>query len=169
MAKIKLDPTVQQLANELLTPGDYDIKIINASEGFTTTGKHSGSPFIEVQVGVGAPDGSLRTAWRELFILVEATQWLTQQFLICVNLATQEDIDAGKEIDLSPPDIVGARGRVRVGVRKYEARDGTEKQINEVSKWLPDKKYPRDMELAKQKFPEFFSPAADTLDDDIPF
>lgn len=170
MAKFVWDSSRQELANELLERGDYDFKVIDCEDGFITGGKTSGSQYFKIKIGIGDQQGKLRTVFTDMLILSENTAWKVQSFLVCVNF-NDGKLEDGDEIDLYSAAIVGHRGRARIGIRDYQVKkdDGSveDRKINEVVKYLDEKKYPRDIELAKKKFPDFFGPAGD--DEKIPF
>lgn len=167
MAKLVWDSSREQVPFEVVPKGDYNFKIIDAEEGIMNSkGVTNGCDFLKITIGIGGADGSLRTAFKEQLIFHENTYWKVQDMLKSVNF-NGGNLDDGNEIELCAANIVGYRGRARVGIREYKDKADELKQVNEVVKFLDEKKLPRDIELAKKKFPDFFGPAED--EKKIPF
>lgn len=157
----------EPLQFELLQPGVYQIKIVDAVEGIQKGGKTGGSEFINVKVAVGDKNG-IRAQWSEKIIFHQDLEWKVDCFLRCINFAGG-NLAKGQDLEVTPQTVVGCRGHVKVAVEKYTNGSGEEKEINKVTAWLCDKPaIERDMALVRSKFPE--PSQTDPFDDgDAPF
>jgi len=156
----------ENLAWELLKPGVYAFKVMDAADGIQKAGKTAGSDFLDVKIAIGDKSG-IKAQWTEKIIFHPNLQWKTDTFLKSINF-NGGNMAKGQEVDVCRETIVGCRGHAKIIVETYE-KDGEPKEVNKVGSWMTDQaKLDRDMKLVK----EVCSPAPaepDPFDDGEPF
>lgn len=115
----------------VLPAGEYDFEVIDFERK-----RHPGSDRLpscnkaELQIRVTAPNGESTTVYHNLFLHTRTAGFLSEFFVAIGHMKK------GETIRMNWNQVVGARGRCRVGVRTWTGNDGQERQSNEIKKFL---------------------------------
>lgn len=116
----------------ILPEGEYEFKVTKFERQ-----RHPGSaklpscPKAVLTLEVSGPDGASAIITHNLFLHTK-TQGLLSAFFISIG--------QGKQGETVKPDwskVVGATGRASIGIRKYEKKDGSTGEANEIRQFLP--------------------------------
>lgn len=116
---------------QLLAAGDYDFEVINFERA-----RHESSPKLPacwqaiLTLAVGG-DEAATTIKHNLF-LHEKTQRLLSAFFAAIGACKD-----GDTYKMNWSNVIGQKGRCRVGVRDWIKKDGTPGQSNEIAKFYP--------------------------------
>lgn len=127
------DDTIEKDANEfiLLPEGDYDF-IVESFE----RGRHNGSDKLPpcnkavLKIHIDAPQGSV-TLTHNLF-LHTITEGMLSAFFSSIGQKKK-----GEPLRMNWNMVPGARGKLKLGVRKYKTQDGEERTSNDIKRFYP--------------------------------
>ena len=89
---------------------------------------------------------------------------------ICVFFKSIGARKSGERLQMDWNKIAGATGRCQVGIRKWKGKDGTERESNDISKFLPAEEVSAAPVPAQvQNTAPVQAPAAEEVVDDLPF
>ena len=156
MAKFKVTGE-RKAPNELIPAGEYRAKIIDAEFGYQGGGGvTAGSPNAKITFKIKDHPGSKIV---DRIIFHPKTEWKAEALATAFGVVGPNDI--GEEFDLDEDALVGAKGRVKVGVEEYE-KNGKKNQANRIEFYvIPDDLPSR----PKPKAPV----VVDVEGDDVPF
>lgn len=131
----------------LIPAGEYRYEIVGVDCGIISGGKAAGADYAELKLAIyGDAAFSDRLAiLRDALILNAKCAWRADTFVKSSNLLVRgEPPQLGDDIEFDLPTLEGLRGWCHVGVRKYQRKDGTYGEANEVRTWITNKeKLPR--------------------------
>lgn len=116
----------------ILPEGEYEFKVTKFERQ-----RHPGSaklpscPKAVLTLEVSGPDGASAIITHNLFLHTK-TQGLLSAFFISIGQGKQ-----GETVRLDWSKVVGATGRASIGIRKYEKKDGSTGEANEIRQFLP--------------------------------
>jgi len=114
-----------------LPEGEYDFEVVDFERQ-----RHPGSEKLPpcnkavLQIRITAPTGDSTTVYHNLFLHTKTAGFLSEFFVAIGHMRK------GESIRMNWNQVVGARGRCRVGIRKWIGDDGQERQSNEIKKFL---------------------------------
>lgn len=130
MSEMNWDSTIQNDSMfEALPEGDYDFVIKSFERG-----RHDGSPrvppcpkaVLSLEISNGEQSGTLTD---QLFLHTKM-EWKLCEFFISIGQRRH-----GEALKMDWSKVVGARGRCKVGIRKWTGNDGQERESNQINKF----------------------------------
>ena len=126
----------QQKENDfvVLPDGEYEFNIKKFEKDFYTAkpdGKMPSCPVARLSLLIKDDEGNASYIRENLFLHPE-NKWQLYQFFTCIGL--RKHGDGAKKMQWDK--VEGSSGRCRLGSRKYKDKDGSEKTVNTVKKWL---------------------------------
>ena len=116
------DEIAEESQFTLLDEGDYDFTVTSYERArFGGSPKMCACNQIILTLDVGG------TILKENLFMNRKAEWRLSQFLISVGLKQK-----GVPCKINWNAISGARGRCKVGIRKWTGKDGTERESNEI-------------------------------------
>ena len=115
----------------VLPEGVYDFEVIDFERQ-----RHPGSEKLPacnkavLHIRLTAPTGESTTVFHNLFLHTKTAGFLSEFFVSIGHMKK------GETIRMNWNAVVGARGRCRVGIRKWVGDDGQERQSNEIKEFL---------------------------------
>ncbi len=122
-------PRYQPPRRDAIAPGEYEVRVVNATEAISSTGAEMISLRLRVE-----PEGKLVF---EHIVFTESAAWKIAEFLRAFGE------DAAAEKDIQPADYIGRTARVRLTSVDYHGREE-----NKVAKWLPRAESTRENDLS---------------------
>jgi hypothetical protein len=116
----------------ILPEGEYEFKVTKFERQ-----RHPGSaklpscPKAVLTLEVPGPDGASAVITHNLFLHTK-TKGLLSAFFISIGQGKQ-----GETVRLDWSKVVGSTGRASIGIRKYEKKDGSTGEANEIKQFLP--------------------------------
>jgi len=162
--ELSWDDTVDANADEftLLEPGEYDFQVL----GFERA-RFPGSPKLPP-----CPQAKVK-------LLINGVKMEHNLFLhskceglICAFFKAIGARKSGERLQMDWNKIAGATGRCQVGIRKWTGKDGTEKESNDISKFMPAEEVasvPVQTQVKNTAPAPVQAPAAEEVVDDLPF
>lgn len=136
----------------LLPEGDYAFTVISLERGwYDGSAKMEACPTANLVLEVRTADGTARIPVR--LFLNYAVEWRMSAFFRCIGQKKH-----GERLVPKWNEVVGARGIAHFKPRNYTGQDGQERQANDVARWID-----YDPQRMNRR------PAADEMDEDIPF
>ena len=124
------DDQIERESDFILAPaGDYDFVVT----GFERA-RHEGSPKLPpcnkavVSIQISTPEGDA-TIKHNLFLHTK-TEGMLSAFFIGIGQKKH-----GEPLRMNWNNVIGARGKCKVGIREYKGDDGEIKQFNEIKKF----------------------------------
>ncbi len=115
----------------LLPPGDYEFEITSLErERFDGSDKMSACPMAVLNLAIASKEGRANVQTR-LFLHTKA-EWKISEFFTSIGLKKK-----GEKLKMQWNKVVGAKGRCKIGQRKYTTNNGEERVSNEVKKFYP--------------------------------
>lgn len=120
----------------ILPEGDYNFTITNLERGhFPGSAKMSACNKASLTLQVETEDG-IATVFTDL-ILNRLVEWRVSAFFRCIGRKKH-----GERLIMDWNNIIGSKGRAHFRPRTYIAKDGTERQVNDVTRFYDyDEKY----------------------------
>ena len=131
---------------EMIEPGDYIVKVVEAEAGISNGNKTRGSDTLKLKLREEESGAVIY----ETLIFHESCDFKIDCFIRSTGIEAKE----GKSITLDPPDLIGLRGWVAVKVEEYNDRTN-----NRIAVWLTD----------RDKVAREVLKVAEEDDDDVPF
>ncbi len=121
----------------VLPAGEYDFTVTDFTRGrFEGSARMAACPKAELTIRLHDPDGDA-TVNHNLF-LNRKCEWKLCQFFTSIGARRH-----GETLRMDWNTVRGAKGRCKVGVRKWTGNDGTEHESNEITAFLePGKNEP---------------------------
>lgn len=114
----------------LLPEGNYEFEVVHWERARYEGGpKLPPCPMAVIHLRVTAPNGDSTTLQHRLF-LHSRTQGLIFDFFVAIGL-----MQRGEKARMPWNQIVGRRGRAKVGVRTWVGNDGQERQSNQIERF----------------------------------
>lgn len=114
----------------LFPEGDYDFKVTGFERGRYEGGeKLPPCNMAVLTIKLSDMDGN-ETSVRHRLYLHSTTEGLLCAFFTAIGVRKH-----GERLQMNWNIVTGAGGRCKVGVRKYTAKDGSERQVNEIKKF----------------------------------
>lgn len=126
----------QQKENDfvLLPEGEYDFKIHKFEKDFYTAkpdAKIPSCPVANISLIIKNDEGETSYVHEKIFVH-GGNKWQLLQFFTCLGLRKHGDGSTKMPWD----QVAGATGRCKIGVRTYKHKDGSDRTVNTVKKWL---------------------------------
>ena len=160
--ELSWDDTIDANADEftLLEPGEYDFQVLGFERArFPGSAKLPPCPQAKVKLLING-------------VKMEHNLFLHSKCegLICAFFKAIGARKSGERLKMEWNKIAGATGRCQVGIRKWTGKDGTEKESNDISKFLPaDEAIQTPVQTQVQNTAPVQAPAAEEVVDDLPF
>lgn len=140
----------------VLPEGEYDFTVTDFTRGrFEGSAKMAACPKAELTIKIHDPDGDV-TVSENLFLNRKA-EWKLCQFFTAIGHRKH-----GETLRMNWNAVKGAKGRCKVGVRKWTGNDGKEHENNEITAFLepPEPAAPQPQGAATYTQPPLTSSAA---------
>lgn len=113
----------------LLTEGDYNFQVVEFTRGsFPGSTKIAPCPKATIMVEVDSPDGKARVRFD--LILSSVMEWKLSSFFRCIGQKQR-----GERLKMDWNKVVGSVGRAHFKTRKYQNKDGEEREANDVDRF----------------------------------
>lgn len=119
---------------EVLPKGDYDFTVKSFERG-----RHNGSdglpPCNKAVLTLEVTNGQKRGTFTQNLFLHSSQEWKLCAFFVAIGARRH-----GQAIQMDWNKVQGARGRCKVGVRKWTGNDGQERESNQVERFYDPSK-----------------------------
>ncbi len=160
--ELSWDDTIDANADEftLLEPGEYDFQVLGFERArWPGSPKLPPCPQAKVKLLVNGV-----TMEHNLFLHSKC------EGLICAFFKAIGARKSGERLQMDWSKVAGANGRCVVGIRKWKGKDGTERESNDISKFLPAEEVSAAPVPAQvQNTAPVQATAAEEVVDDLPF
>lgn len=114
---------------EVVPEGDYNFEVTKFERG-RSKGSDKLPPCNMAILTIRLSDGKHSTTVTENLILHTKMEWKLSQFFCAIGQKQR-----GEKVRMNWQAVYGAKGRCRVGIRKYKSNSGEDKEINEIQKF----------------------------------
>jgi hypothetical protein len=115
----------------LLPEGEYDFEVTAFERG-----RHNGSEKLPpcnkavLTIRLSSPEGQTSTLQHNLF-LHSSTEGMLCAFFVAIGQRKH-----GEKMNMNWNKVIGGRGRCKVGIRKWQGKDGQDMQSNQITRFL---------------------------------
>ena len=114
---------------ELLPEGDYDFEVTKFERG-RSKGSDKLPPCNMAILTIQLSGGGLSTVVTENLVLHTKMEWKLSQFFCAIGQKQK-----GEKVRMNWQAVLGAKGRCKVGIRKYKKQNGEDGEANEILKF----------------------------------